>query len=76
MRGHLLPLGWGAALGYPALELDPSGPEVRVQLLEHASLPEHWERLDAFEGDGYRRTSCTVDLGGEAIAASIYVLNR
>ena len=76
VRGHLHPHGWGAALGYPAIELDPAGPEVAVQVLEHASLPEHWMRLDAFEGEGYRREVCKVDLGGEIIAASIYVLNR
>ncbi|MFM5917910.1 MAG: gamma-glutamylcyclotransferase [Novosphingobium sp.] len=76
VRGRLLPEGWGAALGYPAIELDPDGPEVAVQVLDHRSLPDHWERLDAFEGDGYRREICEVDLGGEIIAASIYVLNR
>ena len=74
--GHLLPDGWGAALGYPAIELDPAGPKVAVQVLEHPSLPDHWERLDVFEGEGYRRAVCEVDLGGETIAASIYVLNR
>lgn len=54
-RGRLLEAGWGAALGYPGLVLNPSGQDIDVHLFESPDLPEHWTRLDAFEGTGYRR---------------------
>jgi gamma-glutamylcyclotransferase (GGCT)/AIG2-like uncharacterized protein YtfP len=60
VRGRLAPEGWGAALGYPALAPDPDGPDVEVQLFESPDLPAHWERLDAFEGEGYRRVAIMV----------------
>jgi gamma-glutamylcyclotransferase (GGCT)/AIG2-like uncharacterized protein YtfP len=72
VRGHLVPEGWGAALGYPALMLDPAGPLVPVQLFESADLPAHWPRLDDFEGPGYRRTPVTVALDDGPIEAWIY----
>ena len=52
MRRRLVPEGWGATLGYPALVLDPTGPVVEVQLFESNDLPAHWPRLDDFEGPG------------------------
>jgi gamma-glutamylcyclotransferase (GGCT)/AIG2-like uncharacterized protein YtfP len=55
VRGTLYAEGRGAATGYPGIVLDPEGPEVAVQLFTSADLPRHWARLDAFEGDGYRR---------------------
>ena len=60
VHGRLLPQGWGAALGYPGLILDPAGPPVAVQIFESDDLPAHWARLDAFEGEGYRRVVTTV----------------
>ena len=55
VRGHLHAEGWGATLGFPAVVLDTEGPEVRVRVFESSDLPDHWERLDRFEGPGYRR---------------------
>lgn len=74
VRGRLAPEGWGAALGYPALVLDPDGPTVDVQVLESGDLPAHWERLDEFEGPGYRRVPVSVELAPAPRIASIYVL--
>ena len=74
VRGRLAPKGWGAALGYPGLVLDPAGPTVEVQVFESRDLPAHWERLDEFEGPGYRRVPVTVDLAPAPRIASIYVL--
>ena len=34
VRGVLVQQGWGAALGYPALILDPDGPAMEVQIFE------------------------------------------
>lgn len=74
VRGILVESGWGAALGYPGLTLDPSGPEVPVQVLESADLPAHWDRLDAFEGPGYRRVTTAVRTPGGDVVANVYVL--
>ncbi|MFO1067751.1 MAG: gamma-glutamylcyclotransferase [Geminicoccaceae bacterium] len=74
VRGRLVDAGWGAALGYPGLVLDPSGPVVEVHLLESAALPAHWSRLDAFEGPGYRREVARVALPDGEVEAWIYVL--
>jgi gamma-glutamylcyclotransferase (GGCT)/AIG2-like uncharacterized protein YtfP len=72
--GMLVHAGWGAALGCPALLLDPDGSVIRVDVFESADLPGHWERLDAFEGPGYRRVVTTVRTFVRDVDASIYVL--
>lgn len=73
VRGHLVPEGWGATLGYPVLVLDPLGPTVEVHLFQSPDLPDHWSRLDAFEGEGYRRVNTRVRIAGGEIDAWIYV---
>jgi gamma-glutamylcyclotransferase (GGCT)/AIG2-like uncharacterized protein YtfP len=47
--------GWGAAHGFPGLRWSPNGGTVRVSLLTSDALPNHWTRLDDFEGDDYMR---------------------
>lgn len=74
VRGKLTDAGWGAALGYPGLVLDPSGPVVEVHLFESADLPDHWPRLDAFEGPGYRRVVTQVRTADGDVGACIYVI--
>jgi gamma-glutamylcyclotransferase (GGCT)/AIG2-like uncharacterized protein YtfP len=74
VRGRLVDAGWGAALGYPGLVLDPLGPVVEVWLLESLDLPDHWSRLDAFEGTGYRRVVAPVRTADGAWDAWIYVV--
>ncbi|MFG0274474.1 MAG: hypothetical protein ACF8QF_05405, partial [Phycisphaerales bacterium] len=50
-------------------------PRVPVHVLESAALPDHWPRLDAFEGAGYRRAVVPVVRDGAMpIAASLYAL--
>ena len=66
--------GWGAALGFPVLILDPVGTSVDVDLFESMDLPEHWARLDEFEGSSYRRVVATVNTEEGERAAWIYVL--
>jgi gamma-glutamylcyclotransferase (GGCT)/AIG2-like uncharacterized protein YtfP len=75
VKGKLISSGWGAALGFPGLVLDPLGSPVKVNLFESTALPEHWARLDEFEGNGYRRVVTTVNTeeGGEQ-SAWIYVV--
>ncbi len=74
VRGRLLEEGWGVEFGYPGIVLDPDGPTVSVQLFESSDLPDHWTRLDEFEGSGYRRTLTTVTTAEGSPLASIYVL--
>lgn len=74
VRGHLHPEGWGAALGFPGIVLDDDGAEVSVQVLVSRDLVRHWPRLDAFEGEGYRRTTVVVATATGAVQAQIYEL--
>lgn len=75
VKGRLIEAGWGAKLGYPGLILDPSGQEVEVYLFESPDLPDHWPRLDDFEGDGYRRVVTQVRTEDGDLDAWIYVIN-
>ena len=75
VRGHLVQDGWGAAMGFPALVLEPEGESIDVQVFESDDLPAHWSRLDEFEGPGYRRVITTVSSQeGQTLQAWIYVL--
>jgi gamma-glutamylcyclotransferase (GGCT)/AIG2-like uncharacterized protein YtfP len=55
VTGELLERGWGAAMSYPALRWCPEGKDVDAFLFVSPELPEHWPRLDEFEGLEYRR---------------------
>ncbi len=74
VKGNLVASGWGAVLGFPGLILDPLGASVEVELFESQELPEHWARLDEFEGSGYRRVTAMVKTAGGERSAWIYVL--
>ncbi len=76
VRGRLKRTGWGSGIGYPAITWNPGGDRVRVMLLVSPELPEHWKRLDEFEGTDYARILVPVeDEGGGLIAvANIYAL--
>lgn len=73
VRGTLVETGWGATLGFPALVLDPEGSVIDVHLFESPDLPDHWDRLDEFEGDGYRRVIACVSTADGEMEAWIYV---
>jgi gamma-glutamylcyclotransferase (GGCT)/AIG2-like uncharacterized protein YtfP len=73
VRGQLYQEGWGAIQGYPGLVLG-DGPKIKVDLLRSDDLPDHWSRLDAFEGVGYCRVTTKVTTVTGEIEASIYVL--
>jgi len=75
ITGALVDAGWGSAIGYDALRWDPAGARVAAQLLESAALPASWERLDAFEGEAYRRALVPffLDEGGWTVGQA-YVL--
>jgi gamma-glutamylcyclotransferase (GGCT)/AIG2-like uncharacterized protein YtfP len=73
VNGILVDAGWGANLGYPALVLQADGPAIDVEVFESADLPDHWARLDDFEGDGYQRVVTTARTPTGELDASIYV---
>ena len=55
IEGDLLPLGWGADLGYPGFRPRAGGDAIAVQVLTAPLLARAWPNLDRFEGPGYRR---------------------
>lgn len=72
VRGALSHSGWGADLGYPALDPDGAG-TVDGWLFCSAALNAHWARLDAFEGADYRRVDVAATLAsGEVLPAFVY----
>lgn len=68
VRGELFQIGWGAALGYPALRWDPDGGRVPAHLLVSDDLPERWSELDAFEGEEYLRALVPFETSAGIIA--------
>ncbi len=75
VKGRLIESGWGAELGYPGLILDPSAPTIDVFIFQSLDLPDHWPRLDEFEGAGYKRVVTQVALKDGFLDASIYVID-
>ncbi len=74
VRGTLAESGWGSGIGYPAITWDPAGDRVPVRILVSSELPEHWKRLDEFEGAEYVRILVPVEDedGGLIAVANIY----
>ncbi len=77
LRGTVLDVTWGPAAGYPGLVLGEDGGEVLGLVLTSDALPAHWDRLDAFEGEGYARVpvTATLDDSGATVQAFVYVLS-
>lgn len=74
VAGALAERGWGAAQGYPGIILGGEG-RVEGVVLSSDELAEHWDRLDEFEGDEYRRVPVEARLeDGSTVTAQIYVL--
>jgi gamma-glutamylcyclotransferase (GGCT)/AIG2-like uncharacterized protein YtfP len=74
VRGSLAHAGWGAELGFPGLRLHADGDEIEVAIFESPDLRGQWDRLDAFEGSGYRRVGVHVQTAEGPRWASIYEL--
>lgn len=73
VTGRLVEKGWGADMGYLALIPDADGTRIDVQIFHSPDLPDHWARLDEFEGDGYRREAISVITANGPVEAWIYV---
>ena len=77
VHGRLGNVGWGAEMGYPAIELDPNAELVHGHVFESEHLPDHWDELDAFEGNEYERVLTIVELPDRTLVdAYIYVSRR
>lgn len=74
VQGRLVQHGWGAELGFPAIELSDDGDRVEGLVFTSDSLVEHWQRLDEFEGAGYKRVVTVATLSdGRSVDAKVYV---
>lgn len=74
VRGVLRDKGWGAEMGYPGIELDEAGEEIKGFVFTCENLSNHWANLDEFEGEGYLRVIAKVKLkNGSFIDANIYI---
>lgn len=58
--------------GLPAFNWDPNGPIQNRELFTASDLPEHWERLDHFEGDSYQRILVPVRTSNGLSIANCY----
>lgn len=77
LRGALVQEGWGATPGYPAIVPSESAGAVEGLVFASAHLPEHWQRLDEFEGDNYVRVLAPVRLqSGGTVEAYVYAAAR
>ncbi len=75
VRGHLQEAGWGSEMGYPAIVLDEGADPVAGYVFVSEGLEEHWDKLDAFEGEEYERVATLVQLWDDTtVGAFIYVL--
>jgi gamma-glutamylcyclotransferase (GGCT)/AIG2-like uncharacterized protein YtfP len=75
VTGKLRQAGWGAAMGYPGIDLDADGGEVDGFLFTSQNLSNHWAALDEFEGEAYQRVMTKVKReDGRSVEAYIYTL--
>ena len=75
VAGILRQEGWGAAIGYPGIDLDEHGDEIQGFLFSSEKLSDHWTMLDEFEGESYERVVTFVKLkDNRTVGAYIYKL--
>ncbi|HET7231996.1 MAG TPA: gamma-glutamylcyclotransferase [Longimicrobium sp.] len=74
IEGDLLPVGWGATLGYPAFRPRAGGPAVAVKVLTAPTLAAAWPDLDRFEGAEYRRILVPVFASSPAAGQRLYTV--
>lgn len=67
--------GWGAEMGYPAIQLRGDGEKVEGFLFNSEAIAQHWKALDAFEGEAYERVLAEVLRQDDTVVeAYIYTL--
>lgn len=64
-------------MGYPGLILDDTGDEIKGFIFCSEKLEYHWDELDEFEGEEYKRVLIRVKTKDRmAIDAYIYILRE
>ena len=58
--------------GYPVLTWNERGTEIPVEILVSEKLPEHWSRVDAFEGIEYQRILIPVQTADSTLICYLY----
>ena len=77
VNGTVYQVAWGPASGYPGILLNEDDGDAAGLIFSSDALPAHWERLDAFEGEGYTRVLVTARLqSGSTVQAFVYSLNE
>ena len=77
VNGYLKPQGWGAEMGYPGIVLDDTGDEIKGYIFCSYKLDDHWDELDDFEGEEYKRVLISVKTKDKmAVEAYIYILRE
>jgi len=75
VRGFLREEGWGAQMGYPGIDLDKNGKEIKGFLFISSNLSKNWKKLDDFEGKEYSRVITQAKLNDNTIIDTyIYML--
>ena len=74
IEGDLSPVGWGAALGYPAFRPFDRGGAVTVWVFTAPLLETAWPTLDRFEGPEYRRILAPVFSSGPVGERRLYTV--
>ncbi len=76
IRGQLHNQGWGADQGCPGVIPKDDGEPIQGFIFSSPELAANWEKLDAFEGEEYRRVKVNVETeDGQTIEAFVYALN-
>lgn len=60
VKGKLVDAGWSASMGYPGIKLDEDGDTVHGYLFYSNNLINHWDYLDEFEGEEFKREEVCV----------------
>ena len=77
VKGYLKPQGWGAEMGYPGIVLDDAGDEIKGYNFCSDKLDDHWDELDEFEGEDYKRVLIEVKTKDKRVVdAYIYILRE
>lgn len=77
ITGKLYPDGFGLTAGYPVVDIREVRERVPGFLFRSDALEECWARLDAYEGEGYRRARVAVTLAdGVQVETFVYVLDE
>jgi gamma-glutamylcyclotransferase (GGCT)/AIG2-like uncharacterized protein YtfP len=60
VKGKLIDAGWSASMGYPGIRLDEGSDTIHGYLFYSNNLINHWDYLDDFEGEEFKREEVTV----------------